>query len=176
MSTPIVSKIQGTGYRQLQTPTMSPEQQKLFSQLLGQIQPGLTSGLDQLSQQAGGGSEEYWKQQEAPAMRQFQELQGQLGSRFSGLGGTGGRKSSGFQNAAGGAAASLAEQLQSQRQGLQQNAISQLMQLYGNLMGTQTFDTSFLANKQKKKPFWQELLGGAAGGVGSGLGALLGFL
>lgn len=166
MATPTISSLKGTGYKQIQLPRLSPEQQALFSQVTGAIQPGLGGGIGHLSQMAAGGSPEYWQQLEAPAMRQFNELQGQIASRFSGAG-TGARHSSGFQNALGGASADLAERLQSQRLGLQQNAISQLLGLYGNLMGTETFDTAFLP---KKKPFWQELLGGLSGGIGQGLG------
>jgi hypothetical protein len=173
MSTPTVSKIKGTGYSQLQTPTMSPQQQQLFSQLFQGGQAGLTGGLNHLNQQAAGGNEEYWQQQEAPALRQFNELQGGLASRFSGMG-SGARRSSGFQNTINSSTTDLAERLQGQRHGLQQNAIKQLMDLYGSLMGTNTFDTAFLENKQKKRPFWQELLGSAAGGATSALTSRLG--
>lgn len=172
MSTPMVSKIKGTGYSQLQTPTMSPQQQQLFSQLFQGIQPGLTSGLNQLNQQAAGGDEEYWQQQEAPALRQFGALQGNLASRFSGMG-SGARKSSGFQNTANTAATDLAERLQGQRQNLQQNAISQLMELYGNLMGTKSFETSLIPKQGKPPSFWEQLLPSLVGGA-SQFGGVLG--
>jgi hypothetical protein len=81
--------------------------------------------------------------------------------------GSGARQSSGFQNTMTGAATDLAERLQGQRLGLQQNALSQLLSLYQNLIGTDTFDTMFLP---KQKPFWQEFLGGMAPGIGQGLG------
>lgn len=54
---------------------------------------------------------------EAPALRQFSELQGGLGSRFSDMG-LGAQGSSGFKNALNTAASDFAQQLQSQRQGL----------------------------------------------------------
>jgi len=171
MTTPSVSKIAGTGYRQINTPALSPEQQQLFSQIIKGIQPGLTDSLGQLSQMARGGSSEYWDQLEAPAMRQFNQLQGNIASRFSGIG-SGARNSSGFQNTMNTASTDLAERLQGQRVGLQQDAISQLMSLYGNLIGTNTMDTAFVPGKQKKKSFWQELFGGAAPGFGNILGNL----
>lgn len=168
MSTPTVSKLSGTGYRQVNLPTKSPEQMDLFRQLLGGSQAGLGQSLGQISNLAGGGDEQTWQQLEAPAIRQFGQLQGSLGSRFSGLGG-GARRSSGFQNTLGDAGVDLAERLQSQRLGLQQSAQNQLLDLYQNLLGQDLYNTGLLP---KKKPFWQELLGGAATGIGQGLGTL----
>lgn len=172
MTTPTVSSLKGTGYNQIQFPRLSSEQQQLFSQVMGGASPGITAGLGNLSQLAAGGSPEYWKQLEAPAMRQFGELQGDIASRFSGAG-TGARRSSGFQNTMGGASADLAERLQSQRLGLQQNAISQLMGLYGNLMGTEMYDT-YLTPEKKKLSKWRQLLGAGLPIGGGILGGLLG--
>jgi hypothetical protein len=173
MSTPSVSKLSGTGYNAINVPKLSPQQQQLFQQVFSGVQGGFGKGLGQLGNLAGGGSEADWSALEGPALRQFSEQIGQLSSRFSGGGGgqgaLGARKSSGFHNQAGGAAADLAERLQSQRLGHQQNAMQQLMQLYQSLMGTQQFETGFTP---KQKPFWQELLGGAASGIGQGLGSL----
>ena len=83
----------------------------LFRQLLGGSQGAAGPALGQISQLAGGGSPETWQQLEAPALRQFGELQGSLASRFSGMG-SGARRSSGFQNTVSGAGADLAERLQ----------------------------------------------------------------
>lgn len=161
-----VNKLKGTGYNQVSFPTLSPEQMQLFQQLLGGSQGGLQGGLSFLSNLAGGGDDEFWSQLEAPALRQFGELQGDIASRFSGMG-SGGRRSSGFQNALSGEAANLAERLQSQRMGLQQSAISQLLGLSGQLLGTPLTERA-LVPKQKK--WWQELLGGLAPGVSQGAG------
>lgn len=165
MATPSVSRVSGTGYKQVNIPRLSPEQMQLFQQVFSQIQPGLGQAIGKLGGIAGG-DEEAFRQLEAPALRQFGELQGQLASRFSGMG-TGARKSSGFGLASNSAAQELAERLQSQRLGLQQSASDRLLGLYNQLMGTQTFDSAFLP---KKRPFWQELLGGIAPGIGQGLG------
>jgi hypothetical protein len=156
------SGLKGTGYNQVSMPTLSPEQMNLFKQIFGAAGPGINQSVGQLSQMAGGGDENYWKQQEAPAMRQFEELQGNIASRFSGAG-MGARKSSGFNNAQSGAAVDLSERLQSQRMGLQQNAISQLMGLYGSLMGTQTQENALIP---KQKKWWEELAPALAGGIG----------
>ena len=131
----------------------------------------MTGSLNQLNQQASGGDEAYWQQQEAPALRQFNELQGNVASRFSGMG-SGARKSSGFQNTMNSSTTDLAERLQGQRSNLQQNAIQQLMQLFGSLMGQQTTENSLIP---KKKEWWEELFPAIVGGVsqsGTSLGTM----
>jgi hypothetical protein len=167
MATPNIQNLAGTGYQQLQIPRLSPQQQQLFSQVMGGATPGIMGGIGQLSQMAAGGTPEMWEQMEAPALAQFAGLQGQLASRFSGMG-TGARRSSGFQQATGAAASDLAQQLQAQRTGLQQQAIRDLMGLYGNLMGTQQFETALIP---QETPWWQNLLG-SLGGIGGQLGGL----
>ena len=156
--------LEGTGYRSVST--QDPMQQRIMELLGSGSIPGLQSSLGHLSQMASGGNEDFWKQLEAPAMRQFGQLQGQLASRFSGLG-TGARRSSGFQNAMGGAATDLAERLQSQRLGFQNQAIQQLLGLSNSLLGRDT--QAFIP---QQKPFWQELLAAGAQGVGQGIGQL----
>lgn len=165
------SGLKGTGYKQVSLPTMSPQQMQLFQQVFSGIQPGLSSGLSQLSGLAGGG-EDYFSQLEAPALRQFGQLQGNIASRFSGMG-SGARRSSGFQNEMGGAAAGLAEKLAGQRMGLQQDAISQLLGLYSDLMGQQTSE-NFLVPRQQRKKWYQSLLGGSLPFAGTTAGGLLG--
>ena len=148
------------GYQAGQMQQFSPEQMKLFQQMFGQVGP--ESFLGKLA----GGDEGQFAQLEAPAMKQFAGLQGNLASRFSGMG-MGARRSSGFQNTANQATSDFAQQLQSQRMGLQKQAIQDLMGMSGQLLGQRPYE-QFLTPKQK--PFWQELLGGLAGGVGSGVG------
>lgn len=179
MSIPTVSKMKGTGYDSVNIPA-DPNIMALWKSIQGGIQPGLEKGLGHLGNLAGGGDEQMWNQLEAPAMRQFGQLQGQMGSRFSGMG-SGARRSSGFQNTMTGAAGSLAEQLQSQRMNLQNSAIQQLMSMSGQLLQTPLSDTMLMP---KKKPFWQDLISGigAAGGQaagqfgGLGLSKLAGFI
>lgn len=166
-STGAAQGLKGTGYKSVSLPTLSPEQMNLFQKLLGGSSGGVESGLSHLSELAGGDPSQF-QQLEAPALRQFGQLQGNIASRFSAPG-TGARHSSGFQNTMGGAAADLAERLQSQRMGLQQNAISQLLGLSHSLLGRPLSEELLIP---KKKSFWEELLGGAAGGLGQGLAAL----
>ncbi len=164
------SGLKGTGFKQFNSPTLNPEQQQLFSQLLGGSKQGISKGLGNLSSLAGG-DEQAFNQLEAPALRQFSGLQGNIASRFSGQG-SGARKSSGFQNTMSGAAGDFAERLQSQRMGLQQNAIKELLGLGESLLGTKTFETNLIEKKKKKMPWWQSLMatlgGGASGNLAGG--------
>lgn len=153
------------GYKTASLSTLSPDQERLFSLLFSGAAPGLSSGLQNLSSLAGGGSPEYWEQLEKPALRQFGALQGNIASRFSGMG-SGARKSSGFQNAMSGAATDFAERLQSQRLQLQQDAISKLLGLGNSLLGRQTRE-NFLV----KSP-WLSFFESLGQGAGQGLGAL----
>src|SRR5882672_46659 len=78
------------GYKKGTIQQFTPEQMDLFRSLFGH------TGQDSFLSKLAGGDEEAFGQVEAPAMRQFQGLQGQLASRFSGMG-MGARRSSGFQ-------------------------------------------------------------------------------
>lgn len=175
MSTPSILKGAGTGYRQVTSPTRSPEQMDLFRQLLSGSGGNIQSILQQLQGLSGGGDEDYWQQLEAPAMRQFGKLQGDVASRFSGMG-TGARKSSGFQNALAGASTDLSERLQAQRLGLQGQARNQLLDLYGSLLGQNMFQTNFVPNQQKSPSFLKQILGSLAPNLGKELGGGIGSL
>jgi hypothetical protein len=158
-----------SGYNVVQTPRFSPEKMQQMQQLRGRIEPGFLKGVGNLSQLAGG-DESSFEQLEAPALRQFGQLQGQLASRFSGMG-SGARRSSGFQNAASGQASELAERLQGQRLGLQQQAIQQLLGLYGDV----TQDPYEMMLQEKKKSKGSSWFGAALPFLGAGLGGAAGF-
>lgn len=125
------------GYTNRQQQQFTPEQLKLFQGLFSHVGP--ESYLGKLA----GGDESQFDQIEAPALRQFSGLQGNIASRFSGAG-IGGRNSSGFQNEMSGAASDFAQQLQSQRQGLQQNAIRDLMGMSSQLLGQRPYEQSLV--------------------------------
>lgn len=150
------------GYKRGQISQFTPEQVELFRRAFSQVSP------DSFTSRLAGGDPELFEQIEAPAFRQFSQLQGQMGSRFSGMG-SGARKSSGFQNAMGGAASDFAQQLQSQRMGLQRQATQDLMGMVQSLLGQRPYE-QFLVPKQK--PFWQEFLASMGGGLGQGIGSL----
>ena len=167
------SGLKGTGYKQISSPTMNPQQLQLTQMLhglLGQQGGGFQKGLGQLAGMAGGDQSQF-AQMEAPALRQFGQLQGNLASRFSGMG-SGARNSSGFQNTMGEAGVDLAERLAGKRMDYQQQALQQLLGLSESLLGRPTFQSGFL---EKQKPMWQQLLVSGAGGLGglaSGAGNL----
>lgn len=166
------------GYKSGQLQQFTPEQMQLFSQLFSHVSPN-----SQLSKLAMG-DEGTFSQMEAPAMRQFQELQGQVGSRFSGMG-MGAQKSSGFQNTMGQLGSDFAQQLQSQRQGLQRQAIQDLMGYSSQLLGQSPYERYLIEKQQpqQKKTGWGQAIGGVLGGLGgfalggpggAGIGAQLG--
>lgn len=140
-----------SGYRKGSLQQFTPEQMQLFQQLFGHLGP--ESFLSKLA----GGDQQMFAQMEAPALRQFNELMGGLSSKFSGMG-LGGRRSSGFQNTATSAAQNFAQDLQSQRLGLQRQALQDLMGMSGQLLSQKPYE-QFLTEKKKKKPFWESILG-----------------
>lgn len=168
--------LSGTGYKSASMQQFTPEQMKLFKGLFSQVGPD--SYLGKLA----GGDENTFNQLEAPAMKQFGQLQSGIANRFSGAG-LGGRHSSGFQNAQNTAASDFASQLQSQRMGLQRSAINDLMRNSSELLGQRPQENFLLYPEQKKKSsFWDNLLGiglPAAGAVAGGIfggpgGAMMG--
>lgn len=169
------SGLKGTGYNQVSLPTISPDQQELYSLLRKGSQGGVGAGLSHLSKLASG-DQSGFDQMEKPALRQFSKLQGNIGSAFSGMG-TGARNSSAFQNASSEAGVDFAERLAGNRMNFQRDAIQQLLGLSRDLLGTQT-QQNFLT--PEKIPFWKQLLsmfGGGAGQIGGlvgGMGALKG--
>jgi hypothetical protein len=150
------------GYEMGQLQQFTPEQMQLFQQMFGHVGPN--SYLSKLA----GGDQAAFEQLEAPALKQFQGLQGNIASRFSGAG-MGARRSSGFQNVTSQASADFAQQLQSQRMGIQQQALRDLMGLSGQLLGQRPSER-FLT--EKPKSFWHEAGLGLAGGIGQGIGML----
>jgi hypothetical protein len=153
----------GTGYKAIQTSTKTPGQLDYYNKIMGGIGQGTDAALQGLTSQALGGNEDYWKQLEAPAKRQFQEQQGQIASRFSGMG-SGGRNSSGHQNAQSGASVDFAERLGAQRLGLQKQAWEQLLGMGTHLFDQNLFETSIIP---KKKKWWESGLEALSGGLGT---------
>lgn len=148
-----------SGYKKSVLQQYTPEQIQLLSSLFSHVGP--ESYISKLA----GGDEEAFQQMEAPAFRQFSELLGGLGSRFSGMG-IGARKSSGFQNVSGQAASSFAQDLAAKRQEMRRQAIMDLMGISSSLLEKKPYETMLV---QKQKPWWQELLIGAGQGAAQGL-------
>jgi hypothetical protein len=111
------------GYKHRQIPNMTPAMMELMQALTQGLTPGAASGTDFLSKLAGG-DESMFEQLEAPAYAAFEKLLGQTGTRFSDLGA---RDSSYFENAVAGQGVELAQNLQSQRLGIRNQAIQSLL-------------------------------------------------
>lgn len=154
------------GYKSGQLQQFTPEQMQLFSQLFGQVGP------DSFLSKLAGGDQSMFEQMEAPALKQFSELQGGLASRFSGMG-SGARRSSGFQNTMNQASSDFASQLQSNRQNLQRQALMDLMGISSQLLGQKPYE-QFLVEKPQKQNIWGNIAGGFAQGVPSFLSSLFG--
>lgn len=165
------------GYAAGKLQQFTPEQQNLFQSLFSHVSPG-----SQLSQQAQG-SDEGFAPYEDYANRQFQEFSGQNASRFSGgnipgaqAGAMSARRGSGFQNQQTQGAQDFASQLAMQRQGLQRQALQDLMGISGQILG-QSPQENFLIRKPQKPPsFASRLFGAAAPLAGAGIGAAFGGL
>lgn len=139
------------GYSQGQLQQFTPEMMQLFQQLFAHVGP------DSFLNKLASGDQSMFEQMEKPALKQFGQLQGGLASKFSGMG-LGARKSSGFQNTMNSATSDFAQNLQSQRQNMQMEAIKQLMGMSGDLLNQKPYE-NFMIKKEHKKPFWQEMLG-----------------
>jgi hypothetical protein len=148
-----------------QVPTMTGGQSDLLNQLLGGLTGGgfgggtTGAGMEGLFKLLSGDTEAF----EAPLMRQFQEstIPG-IAERFSGLG-AGAQGSSAFSQGLSSAGAGLSEQLGSMRGGLQQQGLSQLMNMMNMGLGTKSFENVY-------KPPTQGFMQGMSGGIGSFLG------
>lgn len=163
------SSLKGTGYQSIQTPTKNAQQMGLFDQLYGGSKNGIDSALRGLTSQAQGGNEDYWSQLEAPARREFGQLQGNIASRFSRMG-SGARRSSGHQNAQSGAATDFAERLGANRINLQKQAWDQLLGMGSHLFDSNLMETSLIPKKKK----WWESLGEGIAGVGGNISGIAG--
>lgn len=149
------------GYNVTQTSNFTPEMMELFKSLFSQVSP------DSFTGRLAAGDEGIFNQLEAPALKQFSGLQGNLASRFSGMG-MGARRSSGFQNTMNQAGSDFASQLQSQRMGLQQGAIKDLMSMSNQLLSQRPFETHLT---EQKPGFLESILGGV-GNLGGQAGTL----
>ena len=148
-----------SGYRSGQTAQFTPEQMQLFQQSFGQVSP------DSYTARLAGGDQSLFQEMEAPELKQFAGLQGNIASRFSGQG-MGGRRSSGFQNTINTAASDFASQLQSQRQGLQRQAIQDLRGMTSDLLGQRPYQQWITEKRKKDSGGWGGLAGAGVGAVG----------
>ncbi len=162
------------GYELGQIQQFTPEMMELFKSLFSHL--STDSNLSRLA----AGDPERFQEVEEPAFRNFSALQGNIASKFSGAGGLGARRSSGFQNTMNAAASNFAQDLASQRQQLSRQALQDLMSHSQMLLGQKPYEQQ-LIKKQQPNTFGN-IVGGAlpvagalAGGYFGGLpGAQLG--
>lgn len=141
------------GYKTGQFQNFTPEQMQLFQQSFGHLGP------DSFLGRLASGDESQFEAMEAPAWSDFQSVLGQLGSRFAGMG-SGSMKSSGFKNTGTAAASQFAQKLQSQRLGLQNQAIKDLHGMSQDLLNQKPYENFY---KKDEPSFWQKIFQGALG-------------
>ena len=153
-----------SGYRAGQLQQFDPQQTELYNQLYGNVGP------ESQTARLAEGDEEAFAQMERPAMRQFNELQGGLASRFSGSGGGGSqaqlsnRRTSGFQNTSSAAASNFAQDLASRRQDLMRQARSDLFSMSHELLGQRPQEKFISKKRESEGTNWGGL---AAAGIGA---------
>jgi hypothetical protein len=145
------------GYKQFQIQKFTPEMMEQFQSLFGHVSPD--SYLGKLA----AGDQEAFAEMEAPALRQFSALQGNIGSRFAGMG-QGGTKSSGFRNTMNQAGSDFAQDLQAKRMQTRKDSLAELMKFSEMLMGQQPYETG-LVQKEQKQPGFLQSFGSALGGA-----------
>jgi len=131
------------GYRVAEMNQFEPEQLELFQQLFGHLGPD--SYLGRLA----AGDESMFEEMEAPALRQFSGIMGNMASKYSGMG-SGARRSSGFQNEMGATGSNFAQELQANRQNLRQNAIKDLMGFSNQMLNQRPKERALVEKEQKQ--------------------------
>lgn len=151
------------GYERGQLSQFTPEQMNLFQQMFGQVGP--ESYLGRLA----GGDQSLFGEIEAPALQQFAGIQSGIANRFSGMG-SGARRSGGFQRELGQAGSDFSQALQAQRQGLQRQALQDMMGISESLLGQRPYEQFLIKNKLGMSG-WDKALGVGLPILGAGLGA-----
>jgi hypothetical protein len=150
------------GFSLAQLSQYTPEQMSLFKRMFSDVDQ------DSYLSKLAGGDESYFDELEAPAWRQFQEAQGQLGSRYSQLapGALSSQNGSGFKNAAGQLGSDFAMNLASRRRELQRQAIYDLQGLGTSLLSQRPVDRALLERGEgKQKTAWGSAIGTVGGAV-----------
>lgn len=146
------------GYSKFRSNNYTQAQNQQYNRLYGLVGP------ESSTYKTAMGDQSQFDEMEAPALRQFGALQGNLASKFSGAG-MGARRSSGHQNSQNAAAQDFAGQLQANRQGLQRQAVQDLMGLSQQLLQSGPYTSGYAAKGAKE---------GIAGGYGGPTGTVLG--
>jgi hypothetical protein len=149
-------------YSKFKLNNYTPDQMQLHQQQYSQVDPN--SYLSKLA----NGDQNAYEEMERPALQQFNSIQGNIASRFSGMG-MGSRNSSGFQNSMNSASQDFAGQLQSKRADMRRQAIMDLMGLSNQILNQKPYEKGLVADaQQEQKP----AMGGWAPVIGAGVGAV----
>ncbi len=150
------------GYSSYKLNNYTDQQMQLHGQQFGHVAPN-----SYLSRLAAGDPNEF-AAMEKPALQQFNALQGNIASRFSGMG-MGARNSSGFQNSMNSAAQDFAGQLQSNRAKMRQQAIMDLMGLSNQILGQKPYEKGLAQEPHEEQGKalggWGSVIGGIGGGI-----------
>lgn len=153
------------GYNKGTLQNFTPEQMDLFQSLFSNLGP------DSFLGKIAGGDQQGFEEMEAPAMRQFQGLQGDIASRFSGAG-MGARGGSGFKNSLNQATSDFAQDLQSKRQDFRRQAIRDLMGMSGDLLNQRPNENFLVQKPPSFMDRWLGLAGNVMGMASKGAGGL----
>jgi hypothetical protein len=151
-----------SGYKQYSLNNYTPEQDQLFNQGLDDVGP------DSYLYKLAHGDQSAYDEMEAPAMRQFQQFQGQNSARFNSFG-HGATKGTDFQNFQNQATSDFAQDLASKRSELRRQAIQDLRGMTQDLLGNRPYEKGLVQKED------QGMLGGYGGVLGAGAGAVGGF-
>lgn len=154
----------------------TPGQMDLHNQQFGLVGPE-----SQLYQQAQG-NDAGFSSYEDYANRQFQNFSGQNASRFSGAsgfgnfgsGGMSARRGSGFQNQQTQGAEDFASQLAMQRQGLQRQALQDLMGMSNTILRQQPNQNYLVRKQPEEQSFWSKIAGAGLPIAGGAIGGAFG--
>ncbi len=155
------------GYKMGQVQNFDKRQNNLYKQSFGQV------GQDSYLSRLANGDQSQFDEMEAPALRQFAGIQGNMASRFSGMG-MGGRHSSGFQNTMNQAGSDFAQDLASKRNDYRRQAIQDLMGFSKDLLGQRPYEKFMVEKEQKQPGMWGQIGGGVARLGGAAAGAYFG--
>jgi hypothetical protein len=159
--------LKGSGYKYGQMQRFTPEQMQLFQNMFSQVQP------DSYLSRLAGGDQDLLNAQNGADMREFNAIQGNVASRFSGMG-HGARSSSGFQNTMNQASSDFASDLQSRRQMLQRQALMDLMGISDNLLNQSPYEDFIYEPQKKRRSIGSRLMGGLLPIAGAAGGFLMG--
>lgn len=150
------------GYDMAIMENYTPQQRALFGGAFEHVGP------ESYTARLARGDRELFNEMEEPSMREFNALQGQTASRFSGMG-QGGRRSSNFQNQMSQANMDFASQLASRRQELQRKAVEDLMGMTHTMLGERPFEKALVerpsVGKRDKTDYVSGFGGAAFGGL-----------